>query len=221
MWTTLVRGLLSDDVVVVAGEIGDVTGDLLPEEAAHVARAVPKRQREFARGRVSARQALAELGVPGASLLVGSQREPLWPEGIVGSIAHDDRLCIVAVARSESYASLGVDVEPDAPLEPEIAARIWSPSEAEQAARRSDMTPALASRLVFSAKEAFYKCQFPLTRTFLGFKEVSVTLGDATFEVRLADAVGRFPAGMRFAGQWRRVEGQLLTAVVLPRSELV
>jgi 4'-phosphopantetheinyl transferase EntD len=80
------------------------------------------------------------------------------------------------------------------------------------------MTPALASRLVFSAKEAFYKCQFPLTRTFLGFKQVSVTLGDGTFELRLADALASFPAGMLFTGQWRRVEGHLLTAVGLPRA---
>jgi len=218
MWTTLVRGLLPDDVAVVASEIGDATGELWPEEAAHVARAIPKRQREFARGRASARQALAELGVEGASLLVGSQREPVWPEGIVGSISHDDRLCVVAVARSDRYAGLGVDVEPDAPLEPAIAARVWSPAEAEQAARRSDMTPALASRLVFSAKEAFYKCQFPFTRTFLGFKQVSVTLGDGTFEVRLVGALAAFPAGTCFTGQWRRVECQKLTAVVLPRA---
>ena len=133
-------------------------------------------------------------------------------------ITHDNRLCVVAVARGERYAGLGVDIEPAEPLEPEIAARIWSPVEAEQAARRTDMTPALASRLVFSAKEAFYKCQFPLTRTFLGFMEVSVALGDGTFEVRLERAVGAFLDGTRFAGRWLRVDGQLLTAVVLPRS---
>ena len=218
MGATLVRGLFPDDVAVVVSEIGDVTSELLAEEAAHVAKAVPKRQREFARGRVNARQALGELGVAGVSLLVGSMREPLWPDGIVGSITHDNRLCVVAVARGEKYAGLGVDIEPDAPLEPEVAARIWSPAEAEQAARRTDMTPALASRLVFSAKEAFYKCQFPLTRTFLGFMEVSVALGDGTFEVRLERAVGAFPDGTRFAGRWLRVDGQLLTAVVLPRS---
>ena len=218
MGATLVGGLFPDDVAVVVSEIGDVTSELLADEAAHVAKAVPKRQREFARGRVNARQALGELGVAGVSLLVGSMREPLWPEGIVGSITHDNRLCVVAVARGERYAGLGVDIEPAEPLEPEIAARIWSPVEAEQAARRTDMTPALASRLVFSAKEAFYKCQFPLTRTFLGFMEVSVALGDGTFEVRLERAVGAFPDGTRFAGRWRRADGQLLTAVSLPRS---
>lgn len=215
MWTSLVHGFLPGDVAVAATEIGDVTHELMPEEAACVAQAVPKRRREFARGRVNARQALAALGVPNVCLLVGAQREPLWPEGIVGSITHDHALCVVAVARREHYSGLGIDVEPDEPLGPEIAARIWSPAEAEEAARRVDMTPALASRLVFSAKEAFYKCQFPLTHTFLGFKDVRVTLGDGTFEVRLERAVEAFPAGASFSGAWRRGAGQLLTAVVL------
>jgi len=215
MWASLVRGFLPGDVAVVATEIGDVTHELMPEEAEHVARAVPKRLREFARGRVSARQLLGELGVPSAGLLVGPKREPLWPESVVGSITHDDTLCVVAVARREHYAGLGIDVEPDEPLEPEVAARIWSPAEAEDAARRADMTPVLAARLVFSAKEAFYKCQFPLTRTFLGFKDVCVTLGEGTFEARLERTVEAFPAGKRFAGTWRREAGQLLTAVTL------
>lgn len=215
MWTRVLRELLPGDVAVVASEIGDVTQELMPDEAAHVARAVPKRQREFARGRVSARQVLQELGVPTASVLVGPMREPLWPEGIVGSIAHDDTICVVAAARREHVAGLGVDVEPDEPLEPEIAARIWTPSEAAEAASRSGLTQALASRLVFSAKEAFYKCQFPLTRTFLGFKEVSVTLSDASFEVRLERAVEAFPVGTSFSGKWCREGGQLLTAMAL------
>jgi len=220
MTTALVAGVFPDDVVVVVSEIGDVTDELWPEEAALVANAVVKRRREFARGRVSARQALALLGVPAASLLVGAKREPLWPEGIVGTIAHDATLCVVAVASGATYAGIGVDVEPEGALEPAVADRIWSREEAEHAARRDDMSEALASRLVFSAKEAFYKCQFPLTRTFVGFKEVSVRLGDGTFELVLENAVAELPAGARFRGAWRRAEEKLLAAMVLRRGEL-
>ena len=46
--------------------------DLFPEEAAVVAKAVPKRQREFAGVRACARRALARLGVPPVPLLPGS-----------------------------------------------------------------------------------------------------------------------------------------------------
>jgi 4'-phosphopantetheinyl transferase EntD len=158
--------------------------------------------------------------VPAASLLVGAKREPLWPDGIVGSIAHDPSLCVVAVARSGAYVGIGVDVEPEGALEPAVADRIWSPEEAAHAARRDDMSEGLASRLVFSAKEAFYKCQFPLTRTYVGFKEVSVRLGDGTFELVLENAVAELPAGARFRGSWRRAEDKLLAAMVLRRGEL-
>jgi 4'-phosphopantetheinyl transferase EntD len=220
MTSALVAGVFPDDVAVVVSEIGDVTHELWPEEATLVAGAVIKRRREFARGRVNARQALSLLGVPPASLLVGTKREPLWPEGIVGSITHDETLCVVAVANAQTYAGIGVDIEPEGVLEPTVAARIWSPAEAKHAARRTDMSEALASRLVFSAKEAFYKCQYPLTRTFVGFKEVSVQLGDQTFELRLENAIADLPAGARFSGTWRRAENKLLTAIVLRRGDL-
>lgn len=220
MTAALVAGVFPDDVAVVVGEIGDVTHELWPEEAALVASAVLKRRREFARGRVNARQALALLGVPAVSLLVGAKREPLWPEGVVGSITHDESLCVVAAASGATYAGIGADVEPAEPLEAAVAARIWSPAEAEHAARRNDMSEALAARLVFSVKEAFYKCQFPVTRTYVGFKEVSVQLGDESFELRLESAVAGLPAGARFSGAWRRTDDKLLAGMVLRRSAL-
>ncbi len=221
MTAALVAGAFPADVAVVVSEIGDATHELRPDEAALVASAVIKRRREFARGRVNARKALALLGAPAASLLVGAKREPLWPEGIVGSITHDETLCVVAVASSDTYAGIGIDIEPEAGLEPAVADRIWSPAEAARAARRTDMSEAVASRLVFSAKEAFYKCQFPLTRTFVGFKEVSVRLGDGDFELKLENAIAELPAGMRFRGTWRRAEEKLFAAMVLRRGELL
>lgn len=220
MAAALVAGLFPADVAVVASEIGDATPELRPDEAALVAGAVVKRRREFARGRVNARKALALLGAPAASILVGAKREPLWPEGIVGSITHDETLCVVAVASSETYAGIGVDIEPEDGLEPSVAERIWSPAEAAHAARRTDMTEAVASRLVFSAKEAFYKCQFSLTRTFVGFKEVSVRLGDGDFELKLENAIAELPARTRLRGTWRRAEQKLVAAMVLRRGEL-
>src|SRR5215469_3139377 len=66
---------------------------LAPEEAAHVARAVPKRVGEFAAGRACARRALEQLGVPDFVLRVGPHREPIWPVGMAGSITHTAGFC--------------------------------------------------------------------------------------------------------------------------------
>ena len=217
MTDALVRGLLPDDVAWACSEIGDATGELFPEDAAFVARAVPKRQREFARGRVCARQALEALGVPAQSVLVGSSREPLWPHGVVGSITHDNEFCVAVAALGERYAGLGIDVEPDAPLDDKVAARIWSPAEAESATRGGVVEVASACRLVFCAKEAVYKCQFPVTQSFVGFHDVTVELGEGTFEATFEKAFGTLVRGTRLTGSWRRTAGEIVAAVALPR----
>src|SRR5262245_62949338 len=79
---------------------------LLPEERAHIARAIPKRRNEFAVGRSLARELLGELGFPDFPLLPGADRAPRWPLGIAGSIAHDSRQCVVAVVRAGRIAGI-------------------------------------------------------------------------------------------------------------------
>jgi 4'-phosphopantetheinyl transferase EntD len=82
------RKLVPADVAVIetCGQDGEPS-PLYPEEAVHVERAVEKRRRDFALGRACARRALAVLDDrPPTAILVGEERAPVWPEGIVGSI---------------------------------------------------------------------------------------------------------------------------------------
>ena len=75
---------------VVAAELR-TPGDpslLEPEEALAVANAVPKRVQEFAAGRLCARRALAEFGVVDFPVRAARDRQPIWPEFLVGSITH-------------------------------------------------------------------------------------------------------------------------------------
>lgn len=220
MFGALFDGLFPAGVALAWERSGAPSAPLFPEEAALVAQAVAKRRGEFAQGRACARRVLAELGVAPAPLLPGEMREPRWPPGIVGSITHDSELCAAVAARADAFAGLGIDVEPDAPLEDNVAARIWSPAEAD-AARASGAVPfESAAKLVFSAKEAVYKCQFALTQTYIGFGAVTLRLGDGTFEATLTAGVGALPLGYRFTGAWRRAAGELATAAWLPASAL-
>ena len=41
--------------------------------------------------------------------------------------------------------------------------------------------------VLFSAKEAFYKCQYALTRNWLGFEDVIVEAGENEFSVSVCD----------------------------------
>lgn len=87
--------------VAVAESFGDLPdAKLLPEEEAIIARAVPRRRREFAAGRWCARAALAQLGEPPVPILRGPQNEPQWPAGIAGSITHCAGYRAAAAART-------------------------------------------------------------------------------------------------------------------------
>lgn len=215
MFGALFEGLFPAGVALAWDRADAPSAELFPEEAALIAQAVPKRRLEFAQGRACARRVLAELGIAPRPLLAGEMREPLWPSGVVGSITHDRVLCAAVVARAGAFAGLGIDVEPDEPLEPKVAARIWS-AEEEAAAHANGAVPLeSAAKLAFSAKEAVYKCQFALTQTFIGFGAVTLRLGDGTFDAVLTESVGPLPLGYRFTGSWRRAAGEIVTAAWL------
>jgi 4'-phosphopantetheinyl transferase EntD len=198
-------GLFPDDVVTAWGDPLAPAMPLFPEEEALVARAVPKRQREFAKGRECARTALASLGHHDVMLLSGKDREPLWPAEITGSITHTSGLCAVAVASSKRYLGLGIDAEPAESLTKDVAARVCRSSDESSWNRVASLESSVVPRLVFCVKEAVYKCLFPITRTFLGFEDVAVELDEGVFRVTLCIDAPPFRAGSRFAGRWRRI----------------
>jgi 4'-phosphopantetheinyl transferase EntD len=139
------------------------------------------RRRASGAARLAAREALAALGGPAdAPLARGARGFPLWPEGFVGSLAHDDALAVAAVARRAGVAALGVDVEPVLPL-PRDVAEIALGADERRAALRD---PALA-RAIFSAKEAVYKAINPLDGSALEYEDIAVDLTGRV--ARLAD----------------------------------
>ena len=206
------RELLPDDVKTAWGDPRDDAPLAHPAEEALIALAVEKRKREFRKARACARELLAAFGVNEFPLLSGAQREPLWPEGLVGSVTHTDGLCAVAVGQRLHYAGIGIDVEPEGPFSEAVAKRVCTAAEIAVASDATGLSGVSAARLVFSAKEAFYKSQFCVTARFLGFSDVTVELGrDGDFSVRvLADVAGL--EGEAFAGRWARRGGFVLTA---------
>ena len=147
--------------------------DLWPDEAPAVARAIPARRAEFAAGRLAARQAMADINVPPVAILQGADRAPLWPDGLSGSIAHCDSLCIAAVADRGIHPSLGIDIEPATPLDADLIPVVCAPSEQTWLAAQAN--PGLAAKMIFGAKEAVYKAQYPLTGQVIGFDAVTLT----------------------------------------------
>jgi 4'-phosphopantetheinyl transferase EntD len=182
---------------------------LYPAEALCVAQAVRTRVEEFAAGRLCARAALAELGIIGCALLAAADRAPVWPAGIVGSIAHTSGHCAAVAGSRSLFLGLGLDTELLAAVRAQLWHRLCAPSELARLRALPQAQRARAAALSFAAKEAFYKAQYPLTREALDFDAVVIdygsvdcTAGEFTVVPRRSIAlerIARAPVRGRFA----------------------
>ncbi|WP_424979909.1 4'-phosphopantetheinyl transferase family protein [Leisingera sp. S232] len=164
----LVRPLFAADVALAGADPLDAPPAPFAEEAAGLSpNAVAKRRNEFAAGRKAVRQAMQQLGVPTEPVPVGSDRAPVWPAGLTGSITHTKSCAMAVLTRVGAVQALGLDVEEDTPLKDELLPAICS--EREQAWLKRQDNPGHMAKVIFSAKEAAYKCQYSLSRAFYGF----------------------------------------------------
>ncbi len=138
------------------------------------------RRRASGAARIVARRLIGELGGDAAAPLSrAGSGAPLWPEGIVGSLAHDEDFAVAAAARRSSLAGLGVDIEPAEPLPADLVDLVLSLAE-----QRETKGDGVRRRLVFAAKEAVYKAIHPLDGTPLEYSDIEVRLADASALLR-------------------------------------
>lgn len=207
---TLIAPLFSAEVATEEAPPRLVDEQLFADERAYLTRAVPKRRAEFGTARLCARRALARLGIAAGSLVPHEDRAPRWPEGSVGSLTHTFEYCAAAVASAATHVSLGVDAERERELEARLIEMICTP-------RERACTPARDAIVIFAAKEAFYKCQYPLTRTYLDFLDVELHLDPArgTFEVEVMKPL---PCALPvIRGLFMRKQGLVLCGAELKR----
>ena len=181
----------------------DPAEGLWPTEAPAIARAVEKRQRDFAAGRRAAREAMAVLNIAPTAIPQGEQREPIWPQGLIGSISHCATCCIAAIAKSSDHRSVGIDIEPATPLATDLNRMICQSSEQDWLTTQPD--PQLAAKTIFSVKEAVYKAQFPLTREVIGFHAVTTAITATKFTATITKT------GQQFSGSFLITQGQILS----------
>ena len=152
---------------------------LMPEEAGAFARSVVSVRRASGAVRIVARELLGRLGLPPVPLPRSSEGPPTWPAGVTGSLAHDRRVAVAAVAFHRDMAAVGVDVEPAEDLPPELIDMVATPAE-----RNMIADVRFGGRLLFVAKEAAYKAVYLLDRTFLMHHAVEVDFSGRTANVR-------------------------------------
>jgi enterobactin synthetase component D len=143
------------------------------------AAAKENRRLEFQAGRHCADAALTLLGcnLSEADRVVGvnQDRSPSWPTGYVGSISHSANWTWAAVANQSQVVSTGIDTEAIMTTETmnEVRGQVAADWEWDAMSGNSMLnqqwTDEELTTLLFSAKEAFYKCWFPLHQQFFGF----------------------------------------------------
>lgn len=147
---------------------------LTESELRSISRCAEKRILDFTRGRACAHRALAELGMRDFSVLSGEKREPLWPAGVVGSITHTVGFAAAVVARQTEVSAVGIDCEEIESVSADLWERICTAGEQARLGELPEAQARLHGALIFAAKEAFYKCQFPLSREWVGFEDVAI-----------------------------------------------
>jgi 4'-phosphopantetheinyl transferase EntD len=133
---------------------------------------------EFAAGRLCARRLLAEFGILDFPVKAAEDRQPLWPESLVGSITHTAGFCAAVVAERRHLRAIGIDCEVVGSVKAQVWRSICLPQEVLWLHSLPDPEQAAAATLIFSAKEAFYKCQYPLVRERLNFHDANVEVLD-------------------------------------------
>jgi len=219
---TLINSLFPLQVITVEANPTLVRESCYTEEEAYIRNAMPKRRQEFAAGRLCARRALTQFGIKDYPLLVGNNREPIWPPGIVGSITHTEGYCGVAIALKTNIKSLGLDVE----FARNLDGNCWEHICTQQELAWINSLPSDIQQeniaLVFSAKECLYKCQYAISKRWIDFHDVTikVDLGvrefEATFMVNLGSS---FKRGTCLNGKYLFYHGHVFTGMSIPNSK--
>ncbi|TDE35586.1 4'-phosphopantetheinyl transferase family protein [Antarcticimicrobium sediminis] len=213
---TLARPLLPGTVALVATDPNAAQPPALPQERAALSGARPARLREFDAGRAAARRAMVQLGAPPAPVLHGADRAPIWPEGLVGTITHGAGACLAALAYRRDMQALGLDLEEAAPLEPDLFETICTGAELNHLAALPPDQRGLRAKLIFSAKEAAYKAQYPLSHTLFDFQTLEIDIdtdAPGQFSARFLRAIAPFAAESRLSGRYAIGGGRIVTAV--------
>lgn len=144
----------------------------------NISRSTRKRQAEFLFGRLAARQALSVIAAELAStnIAVGVAREPLWPDGVIGSITHDRRFAAAAVEKQGRRHGIGIDIERIVSAETSEAmlGMVVDAQEMRDMSSPGSWPITTLLTLAFSAKESFFKGTYRAVGRFFDFAAARV-----------------------------------------------
>jgi 4'-phosphopantetheinyl transferase EntD len=112
---------------------------------------------------------------------------------------------------------VGVDAEVVSAVSEDIWPEIMTPRERTAQCRLAESFAQAFAATVFSAKEAFFKAQFPLTGTWLDFHDVEVEIAEGEFRAHTRDPITHLPtANPPPLGRYQLQDGYILAGYGLP-----
>lgn len=141
-------------------------------ESALIPSARAQRRAEFATGRAL----LHDLLGTSTPIVRSANGSPAWPEGVVGSLAHDRSHAVAAVGSVENYRAIGIDIEPHGMPDDELRESVLRADD-------PDIDPVAA----FVMKEAAYKAWSDLGGEVVGPLEVRLQVAGNNFTAEMPE----------------------------------
>lgn len=181
-------------------------------------KAAIKRKAEYLAGRFAAKEALKSTGFAVDGIGIGYNRAPIWPEGVVASITHTDKIALSISACNKQLKYLGVDLEDILTISTANILRKIVIDQHEQKLLRQ--TPAEFSTLVtlaFSAKESIFKALHPYVKRYFDFSAAKIhriSLSNQEIEFILAeDLCPLFPKNTTIIGRFHITSDNILSII--------
>lgn len=199
-------------------ELFSVNGIAMPPS---IVKSVAKRRASFLAGRMLAARAFSCLQQPSAQIPIGPNREPIWPNGVIGSISHSADYC-ACILSTRMDVNVGVDIE--AMLTPRaiaaVSKRVLTDTEKTWIDENNIDADVFFHTVVFSAKETIYKTLFPIVQNFFGFDaaEICAPPTQTNVQFRLTrDLHETLPAGLVLSVNYQLIANNILTWMVFDR----
>ena len=194
------RQMLPSTIKSAADKIADGEDSFdYPEESQHLKKAVRIRRNEFITSRRCARTALSQLGVSPLPLPPDENRIPRWPAGFIASISHCRGVCCAVAANKKTTSGLGIDLEQTTRMSNGVMKRILHPLEVNFAGMDQQVCS-----LLFSAKEAFFKTQFPIWGVWPNFEDLAFQADPSTGQLIVAEVATHLPESLQYAASKMR-----------------
>lgn len=148
------------------------------------------RMQDFCVGRYCAHQCLTDFNRSEA-VLKTEHGEPIWPKGLIGSISHSKLLSGAVVMPEKDYKALGLDIEAIGRVSVDLWPLFFTEDEIDWLQSRPYPYQSFFATLFFSFKEAFYKMQFSITKSFVDYHQCIISYNSG--EVSINSLVD-FPA---------------------------